>query len=187
MDVVFQDGDTFIPLVLAATPEERHRVSAVATEHEVARGVNFTDHVRPERRVFSARVIITNTPLDNLGGEPTRVADTWAQLVDARDRALPAIITTRLEQLDDMVLIEATVTRTAKDGSWIRAELTFAEIRQVSTELVDDPVPARARDREQTDLGEQALEPAEETPQLRSVLDRLFDDDAGLGSLFGGS
>lgn len=99
--------------------------------------------------------------------EPTRVVDTWRALIDARDRALLATITTRLETYESMVLIEANVTRTAQDGTWIRAELTFAQIRQVSTELVDDPVPARPRDRRQVDRGSQATEEA--PPQTRSL------------------
>ena len=74
--------------------------------------------------------------------EPTRIEDTWRALLDARDRALLATVTTGLETYEEMVLIEVHATRTAKDGSWLRAEVSFAEVRRVSTELVDDPVPA---------------------------------------------
>lgn len=114
---------------------------------------------------------------------PKRVADTWAILMDARDRALLAIVTTKWETYEDCVLLEVLANRTAADGSWMRATLTFAELRLVSTELVDDPVPARPRDRRQVDRGSQ--EAQESQPRLRSIARRGFDSVApffsGLG------
>lgn len=162
-DVIFTDDDgRLIALQLDATPEEIHRASAHATENEVERGVAVVDHVRPERRVLTLNVVISDTPLDAGDRELTRTRDVWAQLIDARDRALLAQITTRLETYEDMVLVEAETTRTSADGTWIRAQLTFAEIRRVSTELVDDPTPTRPRDRSQENLGPQATEDASE-------------------------
>lgn len=105
--------------------------------------------------------------------EPTRVVDTWRALLDARDRALRATITTRLETYESMVLIEANTTRTAQDGTWIKCELTFKQIRTVASELVDDPVPARARDRRQQNRGSQSTEEA--PPQMTSLLQRGLD------------
>lgn len=235
-DIVFEDGDQLLALVVDATVEEIHRASAQATEQPVERGVDVTDHVRPERRALTLNVVISDTPIrptDALGGEvervelelparrvhaeharrsgptsfegaeveeraapttyvevfrpseeePTRVADSWALLLDARDRALLAVVTTGLETYEDMVLIEAHTTRSAKDGSWLRAELHFAQVRQVSTELVDDPTPARARDRRQQERGSQGTDEA--SPELQSVGVQALDWT--LGALFGGS
>ena len=167
-DIVFEDGDQLLALVVDATVEEIHRASAQATEQPVERGVDVTDHVRPERRALTLNVVISDTPIratDALGGEvervelelparrvhaeharrtgptsfegaersrsaprpttyvevfrpseeePTRVADSWALLLDARDRALLAVVTTGLETYEDMVLIEAHTTRSAQ-------------------------------------------------------------------------
>ncbi len=170
VEIVFADGDRLVALVLDATLEERHRASAQATEHEVERGVAVTDHVRPERRVLTLDVVISDAPLGAAAPdtEPTRVVDAWATLLDARDRALLAVVTTRLETYEDMVLTEASTTRTAADGSWIRVEVTFSEVRQVATELVDDPVPERSRDHRQENVGSQAT--AEATPRMQSAL-----------------
>ena len=131
---------TLIPLVIDAAPREEHRANAQATEHEVERGVAVADHVRPERRLLQLEAIITDTPLratDALGGEvralglpdgrtadvfqpdttPTRVADSWRTLLDARDRSLLAIVETSLETYEDMVkagvLTPTKVERTA--------------------------------------------------------------------------
>lgn len=238
-DIVFDDDGTLVPVVIDATPEERHRMSAIATDHDVERGVTITDHVRPEPRTLTLLAVISDTPIratDALGGSlqtyeldlpartahsraarqtgpssweaaeaseraadpvrvqlftpdvenPTRVVDTWATLLDARDRALLATITTRLETYESMVLLEATTTRTAADGTWIRCELTFRQIRQVTLELVDDPVPARVRDRNRVDRGSQSTEEA--PPRLRSVAVRAAEGTAGLfgGRLWGG-
>jgi hypothetical protein len=98
---------------------------------------------------------------------PTRVQDSWAIVLDAMNRALLATVSTGLESYSNQVLIEAQVTRTAQDGTWIRAQLTFVQIRMVATELVSDPTPARARDRRQDDRGSQATTEAE--PQLQSL------------------
>jgi hypothetical protein len=234
-EIVFTDLDgTLLPLVLDASPEQRHRASAVATEHAVERGVAITDHVRPERRVLSLDVIISDTPIRStpaLGGSeqptrldlparaartkgpsrngdawqgaplepeaapeiyallftpdstPTRVADAWSLVLRARDHALLAVVTTHLETYEDMVLIDAGVTNTAADRTWLRAELTFAQIRRVSTELVDDPVPARARDRRQVNRGAQSTEEATAPTRPRSILSRTVE---GLAGLWGG-
>lgn len=166
-EIVFEDGGVLVPFVFDCAPEERHRASAVATEHEVERGVSISDHVRPERTVFSIEVVISDTPLFAPDGIENRAVDAWDQLLDAQRRALLAVVTTPLRTYEDMALIEAVTTRRSADGTWIRCDLTFAEIRQVSTELVDDPVPARARDHRQEQLGSKA--PYEAPARLRSL------------------
>lgn len=90
--------------------------------------------------------------------EPTRVRDSWELLLRARDNALLAVVTTGLETYEDMVLTEAVTNRTAADGSWIKADLTFAQVRRVATQLVDDPTPIRPRDRRQVNRGTQSTE-----------------------------
>jgi hypothetical protein len=230
-EIVFDDDGVLLALIFDVCSEERHRASAQATEHDVERGVAITDHVRPERRLLTLEVVVSDTPFRAGGdvsgvveavevpvspaavqrgpkrtgdrfergaleqsqgsqylavfqadGEMTRVVDKWARIIDARDRALLATITTKIETYTNMVLVEAQTTRTAADATWLRAELTFAEVRQVSLELVNDPVPARVRDRREVNRGAQATQPA--TPRLRSDAVQILD---ALGSLRGGS
>lgn len=95
---------------------------------------------------------------------PTRVLDTWTTLLDARARSLLATVTTRLEVYEDMVLTSIETTQTAEDGTWLKADLIFQQLRLVSTEYVAAPrVPARPRDHETTDLGAVAPEAVEPT------------------------
>lgn len=229
-DIVFLDGGVLLALIFDSCVEERHRASSQATEHGVERGVAISDHVRPERRLLTLDVVVSDTPYrarQDVGGaveavevpvsplavqrapkrtgsgfepgvvessprslylatfvadeEPTRVVDKWARLIDARDRALLATITTKIETYSDMVLIEALTTRTAADATWLRAELTFAQVLQVSTQLVDDPTPARVRDRREVNRGAQAT--TEAPPRLRSLASRGLESLAGV---FGG-
>jgi hypothetical protein len=185
IDIVFEDQvdgvTTFIPLIVDAAPEQNHRANAMATENEVERGADITDHYRAERRLVSLKVVISDTPIaptPDLGGSlqatsierpggqpirvsvytpssaPTRVADSWRILMAARDRGLPAIVTTRLDTYTDVVLLECQVNTTARDGTWIVVDLTFGQIRTVATQEVEARrVPARVRDRPPADDG----------------------------------
>lgn len=181
-DIVFDDDGDLVALVIDITKEERHRASATATEIEVERGVDITDHVRPNRDPITLSVVISDTPLFFPEGIAGRARDAWAQLVDAKDRALLATLTTKIATYEDMILVEALTTITSADGTWIKAELTFMPIRQVSSELVADPVAARPRDRAQVNVGAQATEESDErqTSLARQGYDRVL-------SLFGGS
>lgn len=173
-DIVFDDGGVLVPFVIDVTEEERHRLSAQVTEHPVERGAAISDHMRRDRDVLTLQVVISQTPLFSPDEDlATRIRDAWDQLLDAQARALLGVVTTNVRTYEDMVLLEAVATKRAADGTWIRAELTFAEVILVATELVDDPTPARPRDRRQTNLGDQATEPADE--RLRSFARRGLD------------
>ncbi len=63
VEIVFNDGGTLVPVVVVAAPEEVHRFSAIATDQEVERGVDVTDHVRAEARPMQLTVTISDTPL----------------------------------------------------------------------------------------------------------------------------
>lgn len=63
MEILYEVPGEVRVVVFDATVRENHGVSAVATEHPVARGANISDHVRPERRRLSAECHVTNTPL----------------------------------------------------------------------------------------------------------------------------
>jgi hypothetical protein len=174
IEIVFsderEDGAELIALVLDASPEQLHRMTAQATDHEVESGIAVTDHVRAEPKLLTLQVIVSNTSLRADLAGPSRARDAWAVLEDAEARGLVAVVTTPLKTYSSMVLIEAQAPVTALDGSWLRAELTFKELRLVQTQTVADPVPARARDRRQVDRGTQNTEPAPE--RLESLAHR---------------
>lgn len=159
-EIVFQDDDDFLVLFLDAVEREEHRISATATKHPVSQGVKFSDHLDPNSDPVVLDVVFTDTPTNDETRVLTRRVDAWAQLLDARDRALPAIVTTDVRTYDDCVLVEASTSITKADGTWLRARLVFEPIRQVTTELVADPTPDR--DRREVNEGSVATQEAPE-------------------------
>jgi hypothetical protein len=105
---------------------------------------------------------------------PTRVADAWRVLMDARERSLLVLVQTPLETYEPAALLNVETVRTARDFSWLNVSLTFREINRVATETV--PVPARTRDRRQVDRGSQQTTAS--TPRLRSAAVQILH---GLG------
>jgi hypothetical protein len=231
VDIVFRDEGKLLPLVLDAAVEEQHRANAMVTKHEVEEGVDVSDHYRPERRVITLDVRISDTPIrpnfavrmglgtvpaelpprkapatdavyDGTGwrapsivqeaaapvqlaaylpvGQVNRVRESWELLMDARERALLADITTKYETYLDMAMTEVSATKRAEDGSWLRANLTFEEIRSVSSELVDDPVPARVRDRRRRDQGSRETKDPELSPDEEERIRGLIRDQSTL-------
>ncbi|GAB5541377.1 MAG: hypothetical protein SangKO_011370 [Sandaracinaceae bacterium] len=52
-----------------AVLSETHRISALATEHEVESGVDVTDHYRAERAPLDLRVAISDSPTQSIEGD----------------------------------------------------------------------------------------------------------------------
>jgi hypothetical protein len=173
MDIVFQDGANFVVVTCDAVTEERHGLHAVMTEFPVERDADRSDHHRAVVDDFSLDVVITDTPTTGTADSlEFRTREAWLTLEDARDRHLPAVIVTELKTYGedtDLLLKEAVTTRTNKDRTWIRASLTFGQMRTFSTELVDDPTPTRPRDQHTTDIGSQSTTEAS-SEQLTSLL-----------------
>lgn len=149
IDIVFEAGALDLrALVLEgdAVPSHRHQLAAVSAEHDVAMGVEITDHYRRSRAPLTLSVVISDAPVQDGAREHTRRADAWQLLNDAIDGGWPAIVTAApIPTYEDVYLVEAATEFTAADGSWMRLELTFMPIRQVSTELVADTLPERDR------------------------------------------
>lgn len=112
--------------------------------------------------------------------EITRRVDSWAVVQSAMRYGWRATIRTQLHTFRSMVLLQALTVLEAADGTWLKAELSFRQIRQVATELVDAREPLRPRDREQTDQGAQATEDVDASEVRRSLLSQ------GVGFLTGG-
>lgn len=179
IDIVFfaprpDGGEDLLPLLGQgdAAPSQRHRLSATMASHDVAQGVEVTDHYRRNRDPLNLSVVVSDAPLEGGARELTRVVDAWALLDRAVEEALPALVTTRLGTFEDMYLESVETENTAKDRSWIRLELTFMPIRTVETELVEDIAPDR--DRRTHNAG--AVAPQDPTP-AESVLNTLTGGD----------
>lgn len=174
MDIVFDDNGTFTVLTVDADIEQRHSLRATMTEFPVERGADRSDHHRAVVDDFSLDVVITDTPVTGTADQlQFRTREAWLILEDARDRHLPCVIVTALKTYGedvDLLLKEATTTKTAKDGTWIKVSLTFGEMRLFNTETVADPVPTRPRDHRPLTTGTQGNGTAPLAPhQLASL------------------
>lgn len=67
MDLLYEAAGEFRAAIFDATLTELHTGSANATEHLVERGVNISDHVRPERDRLSVEAHVSNTPVFSVG------------------------------------------------------------------------------------------------------------------------
>lgn len=173
VEIVFQSGEDFLVLFFDIAAEQRHALRAEKTEWPVEQQADRSDHHRAKGDPFDVELVVSDTQLDNshVGVQLTRRKDAWDLLRRAKDEHLLSIINTSLRTYDDMVLLEATASITAKDGTWLRAHVHFEPMQTFSTRLVDDPTPARARERAQTQLGTQST--TEAPPQLISILSDL--------------
>lgn len=54
-----------------AVVREDHGISVIATEQEVERGIATTDHVREEADRFGCEIVISNTPIRTIEGDPS--------------------------------------------------------------------------------------------------------------------
>lgn len=70
VDIVFEMPEGQLLAFLAdAVLSETHRISALATEHEVESGVDVTDHYRAERAPLDLRVAISDSPTQSIEGD----------------------------------------------------------------------------------------------------------------------
>jgi len=67
------DGTLFAVLPDAVTRED-HGISARATEQEVERGIETTDHVRKQADRFSCEIVVSNTPIRSITGNPAHLS-----------------------------------------------------------------------------------------------------------------
>lgn len=158
VEIVFQNGQDFEVLFFDVDVEQQYSLRAEMTESPVERAASRGDNHRGKPDEYSEELIVSDSPLDNSGasGQLTRRRDAWALLERARDLHLPCLITTPLKTYDEMYFLEATATRSAKDGTWLRARVHFKQMEAFSTQLVRDPTPLRPRGRPQTPLGAQS-------------------------------
>lgn len=176
VEIVAQSGEDFLVLFFDIDVEQRHTLRAEKTEFPVEDQANRSDHHRAKTDPFVAELIVSETQLDNshIGSQQTRRKNAWTLLERIRDEHLPTLITTPLRNYDDMVLLEAAGAQKHADGTWLRFTVHFEPMQTFQTQLVDDPTPARARERAQTQLGTQST--TEAPPQLVSLLSSLLGE-----------
>jgi len=147
------DGKLF-SVLFDATPSVSHTFGAEITEHPVETGSNIADHIRARNLTVSLEAVITDYPLKSLSEASKGVSvqiysavGTQAATGTGNGRSIEAsnlfqrlqvngilcTVNTSLRKYENMALKEYSVTKTANDKGAIRVNLSFQEIRKVST------------------------------------------------------
>jgi hypothetical protein len=127
------------------------------TDHPVEEGANVSDHVRRTPDHFSAQVMVTNQPIDDLPdgsrkkvvtkGETgamvatfddnDNISDTYSHLQALHDAHRLLTITTPLSQYSDYLITKLEVTRDKENsGGIVKIDIDFRQILIVRSDLV---------------------------------------------------
>lgn len=118
------------------------------------------------------------TVLAPTGDFPDRAKAMWALLKDAQQKRSLITVTTKLEELDNMIVARLSAPRTLADGSGSTIQLELERVRIVSSETVAAPVAAEARAGAEVSKGSKAAiakEDANKNKKLASFAVNLFD------------
>ncbi len=127
-------------LLFDATLKENHKSKNVITRQPVEKGVDITDHVRPEPDEIDLDAIITNTPIIAPGEDHTAAASSaYRTLLDLKNRATFLSVSTSLRDYDNMIISSLSVDRDVKTGQVLAVKVSFQSVLVVSSQQV--PIP----------------------------------------------
>lgn len=212
-DYVYTDatgGTVTGSVVLDASLNENHVAAAEITRHQVEKGSDVTDHIRPLPRRVSVEGLVTNTPIGDVlaptngvtasfgplaisvdgqtvqpsvlqfSGQFNRVLDVYGDLVKAASFGALFTVTTTLETVQNLAISNFSVPRNAGLGNALRFAIDFSEIRIVSTTTVA-ALPSQQKAIKHQ--GDKPTTEVDQTTQRGSLAVHAFD---ALRSAFGG-
>ena len=182
------DGESYI--VLDATVNEEHRISAQVSDHPIETGGVFSDHVEVSPVEVTLTNIHTVTPTNEANVAPERDKDAWKLLRRLTEARAPLTVHTSLGTYTSMIITELTTSQSSSTGQSIRPVIRLRQIVTVSHSLADIPKELLAREVEDDaaadqDDGHRGADDSDEaeTERGRSALAAL--DDA-TGRIFTG-
>jgi hypothetical protein len=205
VEILYQQGAEFKLVAFDATTKELHGASAQVSEHPVEKGVNVVDHVRADRKRYSAEVMVTNHPItsalasgsvrplklrgarevtaqanvlrfDQAFNRVQEVLDTLYRLMD---EATELDITTAVRQYETMFLVDIGAPRDAGSSNSITFSLEFTQVRFAVTSTVAAPDPVQTRGKKKKAKGAQATKDVK--ADNRSLAAKLVEDQLGIG------
>jgi hypothetical protein len=197
----FPDSSATGQVILDASLSEQHITTAEVTKHQVERGSDITDHIRPLPARLSLEAIVTNTPLgvpetqaDGVTGSIQdttttvngqrvtfrsfvfsgtfdRVRDVFGDIVDAIQGAALFSVTTTLKRYENLACTNFVPTRNADKGNALHFTIDFEEIRLVDTQVVAALPPRTQKQHRGAKTGKQ-LDPKTDAQKI-SVLSKV--------------
>lgn len=178
-----------------ASISENHVLEADVTDHAVEEGSDISDHYRARNRSVQIEGIITDTPLettfpgqtafkavDDLIRGNLPVKSGWETFKRYFDEAEIIVISTSLDQYEDVVLSNFSATRNAKSGNALRFSCTARQMKIVSTEeavaIKIPKVVEKAKEKEKKSQGKKQPKKANKN-QGDSALKKIKDKVVG--------
>ena len=148
--LVWQDGAVSKSLALDLVVKENHEDMAEATEHNVERGADVTDHVRNANPKLTLEIFVTNSPLGNTDARPGLVITTpLAPASPDRTPKLPTVLATK-KWINPVPLVGLEITEPvaftpAQDGppilpmavQTVQFASEFDDVREVHEKLLE--------------------------------------------------
>lgn len=193
VDVNNEAQSLYFDLVIQDSSNQESEI----TDHPVEEGANVSDHVRRTPDHFSAQVMVTNQPIDDLPdgsrkkvitkGETgamiamfddnDNISDTYSHLQALHDAHRLLTITTPLSQYSNYLITKLEVTRDKENsGGIVKLDIEFRQILIVKSDLVSSATIPEAQPTVSKGQGEP------ETPDngdQSSVLYKATHDDQG--------
>ncbi len=155
---------------------EEHSVEIELTDHPVEKGADITDHKRRKPVALRLTGVISNTPLELLGGgldAGNRAEAAWSTLETLQAGAELITVVTTLKTYENMQIVTMRAPRDVKRGNVLEVTLEFRELIQVESETVATQAATGPKK-----LGRKPTPPAPE-PVRQSLFSKL-------GSFLGG-
>lgn len=143
------------------------RAGIAALSQSGALKATLRGNLRKRRETIRASFSQRTTPTN-------RIREVYESLLEAQEKRALIVVQTRDREYYDMILERVAAPRTVQDGAAARFQIDLRRIRLATSETVEAPRPVEARGALSKAKGAQATKKKDETPQLRSTLDRLL-------------
>ncbi|WP_313389960.1 phage baseplate protein [Leclercia sp.] len=146
-DSVFHiKGSGLAALGFDSIDEEAHTWANDVSDYPVEGKKDVSDNIKQRPDELRITAFISDTPIsaivktmmqtaDRFLNGRSRTAAAFEQIKALRDLRIPVTVTTRYRVYENMAITEATIRRTPDIGSALVVDLSFKEIRIVSTQM----------------------------------------------------
>lgn len=190
------DSDTVV-VSMDAVKEERYSFENTITKHPVEKGVDISDHVRPEPYTLEMDCIISNTPLSSaqkarqvsingvklstttakaasaLGAQQSLAQTGYDNLLKLRNDGTLVTVFATTGQHHSMAISRLSVNRKASNSDSLEFTIVFQFVRVVDSNQTRVVTSKDKRTPKKVKNGNQATKPETDTDPLRDVADTL--------------
>jgi len=176
LDLIFQSTKAkrvqVDSIALDATLSEVHTSTAQVTDHPVEDGADVSDHVIQRPDELDIAGVISNTPIEILGGaaaafNPQRAEDAYEEIRVLKTTGTLITVVTPIRTYEQMAITSLVVNRDSVTGDAVSLSMRMKEVRTVESLTVDvDPAVLRAKPKK--NRGRQPPAPADSVTSTKA-------------------